>query len=294
MGHIDYSLFTKKILSTRRPLTMTNTYTCSPEEFKTNCKIPLRIMDVEEDMYVEIARIMADTVKEKNAKSERTLIICPVGPIKQYPYFAQMVNSENISLKNTWFVNMDEYLDENDEMIPKTSVLSFRATMDRMCYSLIKPELVMPEEQRLFPIPGKEAEIDALIEKMGADLCLTGVGINGHIAFNEPPEYEISDTEYKNIGTRRLDIARETITNNGANKICGALDMFPRRCITLGMKQLLSAKKLKVYLYCPWQWGIMRKIGLEDASRTAPASFLQQHPDSEMVVTRELFEKTVF
>ena len=273
---------------------MLTTYTCSSEDFKKNCKIPLRIMDVEEDMYIEIGRIMADTVKEKNAKGENTLIICPVGPIKQYPYFAQFVNEENISLKNTWFINMDEYLDENDEMIPKESVLSFRATMDRVCYSLIKPELVMPERQRLFPIPGKETEADKLIEEMGADLCLTGVGINGHIAFNEPPEYDTNDEEYESIGTRCLDIARETITNNGANKIFGALDMFPKRCITLGMKQLLSAKKIKVYLYCPWQWGIMRKIGLEDATRTAPASFLQHHPDAEMVVTRELFEKKVF
>ena len=271
---------------------MKNTYTCSPEEFKAGCKIPLRIMEREDDMYEEIAQIMVDTIKAKNG--ERTLIICPVGPIKQYPIFAKKVNEENISLKNVWFVNMDEYLDENDELISKDSVLSFRATMDRLCYSQIKPELVMPESQRLFPTPGKEAEIDALIAEMGADLSLTGVGINGHIAFNEPPEYDTTDEEYENIGTRCMNIARETITNNGANKICGALDMFPKRCITLGMKQLLSVRKLKVYLYCPWQWGIMRKIGLEDATRTAPASFLQHHPDAEMVVTRELFEKMVF
>ncbi len=249
-------------------------------------------MEKEDDMYEEIAQIMVDTIKAKNG--EKTLIICPVGPIKQYPIFARKVNEENISLKNVWFVNMDEYLDEKDELISKESVLSFRSTMDRLCYSQIKPELVMPESQRLFPTPGKEAEIDALIAEMGADLSLTGVGINGHIAFNEPPEYDTTDEEYENIGTRCMDIARETITNNGANKICGALDMFPKRCITLGMKQLLSVKKLKVYLYCPWQWGIMRKIGLEDATRTAPASFLQHHPDAEMVVTKELFEKKVF
>ena len=57
---------------------MEKTYTCSSEEFKKNCKIPLRIMDVEEDMYIEIGRIMADTIKEKNEKGEKTLIICPV------------------------------------------------------------------------------------------------------------------------------------------------------------------------------------------------------------------------
>lgn len=273
---------------------MKSTYTCSGEELKLNSKIPFRVMDKEDDMYEEIAQIMVDTIKAKNG--EKTLIICPVGPIKQYPIFAKKVNEEKLSLKNVWFINMDEYLDDDERLISKNSILSFRTTMDNLCYSKIDPILVMPENQRIFPVPGKEKEVDALIEEIGADLCLTGVGINGHIAFNEPPEKDdnITDEEFEKISTRCLDISRETITNNGANKIFGALDVFPKRCITLGMKQLLSAKKFKVYLYCNWQWGIMRKIALENPTKTAPASFLQNHPDAEMVVTRDLFEKKVF
>ena len=151
----------------------------------------------------------------------------------------------------------------------------------------------MPKEQRLFPEPKHEKEIDDLFETLGkVDLCLTGVGINGHIAFNEPPKATdaISDEEYKNCGTRCADIATETVVNNGANKLRGALDIFPKRCITLGMKQLLKAKVLKVYLYCNWQWGIMRKMALEEESRLMPVSFLQSHPNAEMVITEALYE----
>ena len=151
----------------------------------------------------------------------------------------------------------------------------------------------MPKSQRLFPEPTQEKEIDELIERLGkVDLCLTGVGINGHVAFNEPAKAtdEITDEEYINCGTRCADIAMETIVNNGANKIRGALDIFPRRCITLGMKQLFKAKVFKVYLYCNWQWGIMRKIALEDASRFMPASFLQMHPNAEMVISENLYQ----
>ena len=155
--------------------------------------------------------------------------------------------------------------------------------------SRIDEDLVMPVEQRLFPEPGHEEEIDKLFasfEKI--DLCLTGVGINGHIAFNEPPVEDITDEEFGKIGTRCMNIATETVVNNGANKLRGALDIFPKRCITLGMKQLLSAKKFKVYLYCAWQWGIMRKITLAPWSKSAPASYLQLHNDAEVVVTEEL------
>ncbi len=272
----------------------TKTYTSTPEEFLKNAKLPTRVMRDEASMYEEIAQIMFDTIK--NNGDEKTVIICPVGPIGHYPIFAKKVNEAKISLKNCWFINMDEYLDEEDREIEYENPLRFKAIMDKMLYSQISPELVMPEEQRLFPEPGHEADMDKLIEDLGkVDCVLTGVGINGHIAFNEPPEAgdPITDEEYRNTGTRCLDISRETITNNGRGKIRGALDVFPRRCITLGMKQLLSAKMIKVYLYCDWQWGIMRKCALEDESRYAPVTFLQSHPNAEMVVTEELYNTMI-
>ena len=272
---------------------MVNTYYCSSEDFVKNSKIPVRVMQTEADMMEEIAELMASVIEKNNAKGEKTVIICPVGPIGQYPIFAKKVNERNISLKNCWFINMDEYLVGDDETIPYENPLSFKATMDRVLYSQVKEELLMPETQRLFPQPKKEAEIDELFETLGkVDLCLTGVGINGHIAFNEPPKATdaITDEEYKNCGTRCADIATETVVNNGANKLRGALDIFPKRCITLGMKQLLKARVLKVYLYCNWQWGIMRKMALEEESRFMPVSFLQNHPNAEMVITESLYE----
>ena len=272
---------------------MVNTYYCSSEDFVKNSKIPVRVMQTEADMMEEIAELMASVIEENNAKGEKTVIICPVGPIGQYPIFAKKVNERNISLKNCWFINMDEYLVGDDETIPYENPLSFKATMDRVLYSQVKEELLMSASQRLFPQPKKEAEIDELFETLGkVDLCLTGVGINGHIAFNEPPKATdaITDEEYKNCGTRCADIATETVVNNGANKLRGALDIFPKRCITLGMKQLLKARVLKVYLYCNWQWGIMRKMALEEESRFMPVSFLQNHPNAEMVITQSLYD----
>ncbi len=268
-----------------------NIYQLPKEEVLKNAKIPMRVMETEAAMYEEMAEIMASCIE--NAKGEQVVFIVPVGPIWHYPVFAEKVNQRRISLKNCWFINMDEYLVGDDETVPYDNILSFHATMDRMLYSKIDPELIMPESQRLFPEPGNEAALDAMIASFPKiDLCLTGVGINGHLAFNEPPapEENITDEEYFNLGTRCMNIARETIVNNGANKLRGALDIFPKRCITLGLKQLLRAEVFKVYLYCDWQWGIMRKITLGDVTRFAPASALQNHPNSEVVVTKALAE----
>ncbi|MBE6749830.1 MAG: glucosamine-6-phosphate isomerase [Ruminococcaceae bacterium] len=266
---------------------MSNTYTATREEFVNSSKIPLRVMKSEAAIYEEMAQIMFDTIVKN--KGELTVIICPVGPVGHYPIFAEKVNKARLSLKNCVFINMDEYLDESGELIPYEHPLSFRFAMDKFLYSRIDEELCVLPENRIFPEPSKEKEIDALIDSFAkVDLCLTGVGINGHIAFNEPPKEVISEEEFGNIGTRCLDIATETIVNNGSRKYGGALDAFPKRCITLGMRQLLKAEVLKVYLYCDWQWGIARKIALEDTSVTAPASFLQSHKNAEMIITEEI------
>ncbi len=269
-------------------------YYCSKEELQKNAKIPFRVLPTQNDINQEIARIMVEVIERNQGK--QTVMICPVGPIFHYPIFAEMVNEKNLSLKDCIFINMDEYLEEDGSIISYENPLSFKKTMDEMLYSRIKPELLMPEENRIFPEPGKEAELDALIEKLEKiDCVLTGVGINGHLAFNEPPEVTdaISDEEFRNIGTRCLDISRETIVRNGCGKYHGALDIFPKKCVTLGMKQLLKAEMFKVYLYCDWQWGIMRKVALGEETRFAPASFLQSHPNAEMIVTQELFDMRI-
>lgn len=269
---------------------MKDIYHITPDEVAKGALMPYRIVETEEKMYEEMGRIMADCIEKNNG--DQTVIILPVGPIGQYKHLAREINERRLSLKNCYFINMDEYLDENDHPIAKNDPLSFHGIMERVLYSQIDPELIMPENQRLFPEPGHENEIDSLIDSFGkVDCCLTGVGINGHIAFNEPalPEEDITDEKFGNIGTRCLDISRETIVNNGANKLRGALDIFPRRCITLGMRQLMKAETFKVYLYCPWQWGIMRKCLLTEPTRFAPVTYLQRHGNAEVVVTPELF-----
>ena len=149
-------------------------------------KIPMVVMEDKPAVFRAIAREMADFIKEKNEKGETTVFICPVGPIGQYPYFVDMVNSERISLKNCWFINMDEYLDENKQWIAKEHPLSFRGFMDRTVYTKIDPELNVPEDHRVFPDPNNLAYIPNLIEQLGGvDICFGGIGINGHLAFNE-------------------------------------------------------------------------------------------------------------
>lgn len=85
-------------------------YYYNKEELLRDPKIQLIVMDDNQQVFKSMADEMVEEIKRKNALGETTVFICPVGPVGQYPYFVDMVNEQNISLKNVWFINMDEYL----------------------------------------------------------------------------------------------------------------------------------------------------------------------------------------
>jgi glucosamine-6-phosphate deaminase len=110
---------------------------------------------------------VVELIQENNAKGEPTVMIVPYGPLGPYSRLVYLINKHRVSLKNCWFINMDEYLDEQGQYLPKTDPLSFRGGMDRIFYGLVDEELLMPEEQRIFPEPGNEGYIWELIQKFG-------------------------------------------------------------------------------------------------------------------------------
>src|SRR5690554_2981773 len=128
-------------------------YNYSKEELITNPKIPLITMGNNDEVFQSIAEEMVEEIQRKNELNERTVFIVPVGPVGQYPYFVKLVNENKISLKNVWFINMDEYLTNDKQWIDIENKLSFRRFMEKEVYSKISADLVMPEEQRIFPHP---------------------------------------------------------------------------------------------------------------------------------------------
>ncbi len=242
--------------------------------------ISVRVVKKEWDVYFDMAITMLNEIMANNEKGKNTVMIVPVGPTDHYPILARLVNELNVSLKNVWFFNMDEYLIAPDKAIDENDKMSFHKRMNDEFYSQVKPELVMPKEQRKFPEVGKEAEYDALIEKLGGvDLCLGGLGINGHMAFNEPPEEFVPVDEFKNYGTRILPISRETRTINAYGYQRGDLRGMPEWCITIGMKQILESRKIYIALSRDWQHGIVKHVLFDEPQSAIPASLLKLSRD---------------
>lgn len=260
-------------------------YYYTKEELLKAPKIPLIVMEDNPTVFKAMAEEMVEEIKRKNELGENTVFICPVGPVGQYPYFVDMVNEQNISLKNVWFINMDEYLTDDKKWIPKEHRLSFRGFMDRTVYTKIKPELVMPEEQRIFPDPDNLTHIQETIDRLGGvDICFGGIGINGHVAFNEAQD-DLSPEEFLDLKTRVLEISRETRAVNSIGDLNGALDDMPKYCITIGINEIFHARKIRLGCFRDWHRSVVRHAAYGEKTAHFPVSLLQGHPDINLRFT---------
>src|SRR6266481_947983 len=154
-----------------------------------NCPVKLRIGGDQQAIADDFARAILHVIREAQLASRAAMLIVPVGPVDQFPILAELINQQRLDCRDIVLINMDEYLDEGDEWVPLDHPLSFRGFMDRKFYNLVDPALAPQPENRVFPDPRDVAAIGRLIaSRGGVDACFGGIGINGHIAFNEPPE----------------------------------------------------------------------------------------------------------
>jgi glucosamine-6-phosphate deaminase len=239
---------------------------------------------------LSIAQDLAETLKAEivaaNREGRGATLIVPVGPVEQYPILARMLNEERISCQKVVFIGMDEYLTDDDAWVPETHLLSFRAYLNRKFYDLLDPALAPPPEHRVFPDPRDLEAVPRLIAaRGGVDACCGGIGITGHIAFNEPPEpgEPMSLDAFAALPTRTLSLTRETRTINSVT-VGGEIAVIPQRAVTVGMREILGARRLRLYCNRPWQSAVVRRVLHGPITPACPASLMRRHPDAMLTV----------
>ncbi len=262
-------------------------YDITSEELLSSPRIPLLLARSTGEVHYEYAIQMITEIVHNNAAGRRTVFILPCGPTEQYPIFARLVNRYRIDLKNVWFINMDEYLDNGAWLDDK---FSFRKAMNAALYDRIDPELVMPVEQRVFPDPGCPEKIGQLIEELGGvDMAMGGIALNGHIAFNEP-EPGMSVEEFAQLPTRVINLTPETKVKDAILGRGGAVDSIPDQAITVGMKELLGARKIRLSMLLDMQRAVVRKACYGEVSAECPITLVQNHPDALLMITPNVTE----
>ena len=68
--------------------------------------IELKVLKSDFDVNLDMALDMLGVIMENNRAGKRTVFIVPVGPTKQYPILASMINKFHVSLKDVWFFSI--------------------------------------------------------------------------------------------------------------------------------------------------------------------------------------------
>lgn len=262
-----------------------------PEELSSHplAKVKLRIVPKPSDVHQDIADTMIDEIKRNNAGNKPTRWILPCGPRGQYSIFTERVNRERVDLKNVHVFHMDDHLDWQGRHLPQDHPYSYEGWMNRNLYDPIDSSINVPEEQRHFPNIAKlDAMADAINQVGGIDSVFGGIGYRGHIAFNEPPRspwHKVSKDEFRNCTTRILALNDDTMIALSHRGAGGCTDVIPPMVITLGMRELLAASRLRLYSDTgAWKQTVIRILLFGDVSPEIPATYVQEHGDCVVTV----------
>jgi glucosamine-6-phosphate deaminase len=264
---------------------------CAQLESHPQLKIPFRLCRDSDEMGAQMARQLVDEIQSHNRRQELTRAIIPCGPACWYQPFADLVNREKVSLKNLVVFHMDECLDWQGRELPRDHPYSFRGFMERYFYAPVEPDLAVLPENRNWLNADNVEEIKKKIRAAPIDITYGGWGQDGHIAYNQTrrhPYSHISLDELRNSTVRVQENNLDTILALAQRTFGAAYQFVPPMSVTLGVKECLSARKVRLFSDTgAWKQTALRVALFGPLTVEYPITLLQEHPDALITATME-------
>ena len=254
-------------------------------------KIPFRLTSDSDEMGELMAREFVDEIKAANVGGKTFRAIVPCGPKCWYAPFTRIVNDEKVSLHRLTIFHMDECLNWQGKLLPKNDPYNFRTFMERFFYDGIHPELAVPQNQRHFPSQTTIDFMKTKIAEAAIDITLGGWGQDGHVAYNQSRRHPLNNITIEELRNSELRIQEnnfDTIIALAQRSFGAAYQFVPPMSITLGMKECLSAKKIRLYSDTgSWKQTALRVALFSNETVEYPITLLQSHPDALITATYE-------
>ena len=216
----------------------------------------------------------ADVIAELLAARPDAVLALPAGntPRLVYADLARRHREGGLSFARATAFTLDEYAGVGPD-----HPASFRRFLEDELYRHVD----LPAARAHAP-DARAADLDAACARYerqiaaagGLDLCLLGIGGNGHIAFNEPGSPFDSQT-------RVVDLATETRAAAGPAFSGG---LAPALAITVGIATILSARRCVLLAHGAGKAQVIARSLGEPASPALPASALQRHPNTTIIL----------
>lgn len=224
--------------------------------------------------YEELSRKAAELISAQVVLKPNSVLGLATGssPIGTYTRLAEKCAKGDVDFSKVTSVNLDEYVGltgDNDQ--------SYRYFMNTNLFTKINID--MDKTHVLSGIAGdmekEAADFDALIESLGGiDLQLLGIGLDGHIGFNEPDDVFTKETHV-------VELDPSTIEANA--RFFESIDDVPKKAITMGMGAIMNAKKVLLIANGKNKEAILKESFFGPITPKVPASILQLHPDVTVI-----------
>jgi len=227
--------------------------------------------------YDAISAAAADIVAQRLEERPSAVFMLPTGitPLAMYRRLVEMHRSEGLSFAEATFFNLDEYLG----LAPEHAA-SYHVYMKEHFYGLIDADptrIFVPEGTA----PDPEAECEryeaAIAEAGGIDVCVLGIGRNGHIGFNEPGASFDSRT-------RVVQLSESTRKVNAGDF---EADRAPERAITVGMATIFESRDVLLLASGTNKAGAVAAAVEGDVAESVPASMLKRHPNARLFLDED-------
>lgn len=254
-------------------------------------RVPFRLVKDSATMGRLMAQELVDVIEGNNREHRPTRAIIPCGPKCWYEPFTELVNRRAVSLRSLSVFHMDECLDWQARPLAKNHPYTFRTFMERYFYGGIQSGLAVPEEQRFWLLPSTAERVKAAIEAAPIDITVGGWGQDGHVAYNQARRHPYSTISLEDLSASTIRVQEnnvDTILALSQRSFGGAYQFVPPMSITLGLRECLSAKKVRVYSDTgSWKQTALRVALFADPTPEYPMTLLQRHPDALITATEE-------
>lgn len=254
-------------------------------------KVPFRLCRDSAEMGAIMARELVDEIQAANAQGGTFRAIIPCGPSCWYEPFTSLVNSEAVSLKAFEVFHMDECLDWQARELPPGHPYNFRSFMERHFYEPVDPSLAVPEHNRVWLTADHVKEVEERIWSSPVDLTYGGWGQDGHIAYNQArrhPFSRLAIDDLRNSTVRVQENNIDTIIALAQRTFGSAYQFVPPMSVTLGVKECLSARKVRLFSDTgSWKQTALRVALFGPMTPEYPITLLQDHPDALLTATIE-------
>ncbi len=235
----------------------------------------MKYIEVEtyEELSTKAAELIASVVK---SKPESVLgLATGSSPLGTYDGLIKAYNNGEVDFSKVTTINLDEYIGlapDNDQ--------SYRYFMETNLFSKInvRKDFTFVPDGCAKDIKKECKEYDERISALGGiDIQLLGIGLDGHIGFNEPCDVFVKETHL-------VDLDPSTIEANA--RFFSSIDDVPKQAVTMGMGGIMGAKKVLLIANGKNKEEIVKKAFFGPITPKVPASILQLHPDVTVIYSK--------